>query len=163
MTDFAESIRGWGSDDGDATDEYERLLAAYKIIFRELNRARENCHLQIEETRTWKFNCDEARAQCVKLERERAYALLWFDGTNWLKFDRDNLAGVDPATLAILPLNYGPGTLLYERDDARSVARYYRKCIYDMIELGWVKQKSKALALLDKELEETPWLGEKEQ
>lgn len=49
-----------------------------------------------------------------------------------------------------------------ERDDARSVARYYRKCIYDFIELGWVKQKGKALALLDKELEETPWLGEKD-
>lgn len=35
MADFAESIRGWGSDDDDAADEYERLLAAYKQAVQE--------------------------------------------------------------------------------------------------------------------------------
>lgn len=37
---------------------------------RPVERANTDCHQQLDKTRAWKWNCEEARAQCVRLERE---------------------------------------------------------------------------------------------
>jgi hypothetical protein len=42
---------------------------------------------------------DEAREKL----KHHVWALFWFDGVNWRKLDRDNLAGIDPKALALLP------------------------------------------------------------
>lgn len=51
MSDFADSIRGWGSDDDDAAQEYERLLADYKQAVQERDDARmdrDTCRRTVE-------------------------------------------------------------------------------------------------------------------
>lgn len=42
-------------------------------------------------------------------------ALFYFDGTNWCRLERDNLAGIDPSTLAVLPFGEGATDFLLGR------------------------------------------------
>lgn len=74
MTDFADSIRGWGSDDGDAAEEYERLLAAYKQAIQERDDARMDrdayrraAEIAVREHEILRHDLDEARGVAKEL------------------------------------------------------------------------------------------------